>query len=104
MAATDWCWKLPSISESRRCAPSRWTHPRVSCAGIHFGNGWFGGFTPVIATSIVAATGNRYAGLWFPIGVSLLTVAVGGVLLRETHQNRIWQELDVEADVEAAEA
>jgi MFS family permease len=32
----------------------------------HFGNGWFGGFTPVIATSIVAATGNRYAGLWFP--------------------------------------
>ena len=36
----------------------------------HFGNGWFGGFTPVIATSIVAATGNRYAGLWFPIGVA----------------------------------
>ncbi|HSQ30495.1 MAG TPA: MFS transporter [Gemmatimonadaceae bacterium] len=70
----------------------------------HFGNGWFGGFTPVIATSIVAATGNRYAGLWFPIAVSLLTVAVGGVFLRETHQNRIWHELDVEADVEAAEA
>jgi hypothetical protein len=70
----------------------------------HFGNGWFGGFTPVIATSIVAATGNRYAGLWFPIAVSLLTVAVGGVFLRETHQNRIWQELEVESDVEAAEA
>ena len=70
----------------------------------HFGNGWFGGFTPVIATSIVAATGTRYAGLWFPIGVSLLTVAVGGALLRETHQNRIWHELDVESDVEAAEA
>ncbi|HMB21254.1 MAG TPA: MFS transporter [Anaerolineales bacterium] len=70
----------------------------------HFGNGWFGGFTPVIATSIVAATGNRYAGLWFPIGVSLLTVAVGGALLRETHQNRIWHELEVESDVEAAEA
>ena len=68
----------------------------------HFGNGWFGGFTPVIATSIVAATGNRYAGLWFPIGVSLVTVAVGGALLRETHQNRIWNELDV--DVEAQEA
>jgi MFS family permease len=70
----------------------------------HFGNGWFGGFTPVIATSIVAATGNRYAGLWFPIAVSLLTVAVGGVFLRETHQNRIWHELEVESDVEAAEA
>jgi MFS family permease len=70
----------------------------------HFGNGWFGGFTPVIATSIVAVTGNRYAGLWFPIGVSLLTVAVGGALLRETHQNRIWEELDMESDVEPAEA
>ena len=68
----------------------------------HFGNGWFGGFTPVIATSIVAATGNRYAGLWFPIVVSLVTVAVGGALLRETHQNKIWHELDV--DVEAQEA
>jgi hypothetical protein len=65
----------------------------------HFGNGWFGGFTPYIATWIVAATGNRYAGLWFPIAVALITVAVGGALLRETHQNRIWHELD--ADVEA---
>ena len=68
----------------------------------HFGNGWFGGFTPVIATSIVAATGNRYAGLWFPIGVALITVAVGGAFLRETHRNRIWHELD--GDVEAQEA
>ena len=70
----------------------------------HFGNGWFGGFTPVIATSIVAATGNRYAGLWFPIAVSLLTVAVGGAFLRETHHTQIWHELEVESDVEAAEA
>ena len=50
----------------------------------HFGNGWFGGFTPVIATSIVAATGNRYAGLWFPIGVAAMTFVVGSLLLRET--------------------
>ena len=68
----------------------------------HFGNGWFGGFTPVIATSIVAATGNRYAGLWFPIAVSLVTVAVGGAFLRETHQNKIWNELDLEVDVQEA--
>ena len=47
----------------------------------HMGNGWFGGFTPVIATSIVAATGNRYAGLWFPIGVAAMTFVVGGFLL-----------------------
>jgi MFS family permease len=60
----------------------------------HFGNGWFGGFTPVIATSIVAATGNRYAGLWFPIGVSLMTFVVGSVLLRETKDQGIWLEVE----------
>jgi len=65
----------------------------------HFGNGWFGGFMPLIATSIVAATGNRYAGLWFPIVVSLVTVVVGSVFLRETHQNRLWHEFDT--DIEA---
>jgi len=59
----------------------------------HFGNGWFGGFTPVIATSIVAATGNRYAGLWFPISVALMTFVVGGLLLRETKDQGIWHEI-----------
>jgi MFS family permease len=59
----------------------------------HFGNGWFGGFTPVIATSIVAATGNRYAGLWFPIGVAAVTFVVGSFLLRETRHESIWQEV-----------
>src|SRR5678816_4566975 len=60
----------------------------------HFGNGWFGGFTPVIATSIVAATGNKYAGLWFPIGVSLMTFVVGSFLLRETKNQEIWLEVE----------
>ena len=59
----------------------------------HFGNGWFGGFTPVIATSIVAATGNRYAGLWFPISVALMTFVVGGLLLHETKDQGIWHEV-----------
>jgi MFS family permease len=59
----------------------------------HFGNGWFGGFTPVIATSIVAATGNRYAGLWFPIGVAALTFVVGSLFLRETKDESIWSEV-----------
>src|SRR5438874_6289008 len=59
----------------------------------HFGNGWFGGFTPVIATSIVAATGNRYAGLWFPIAVATMSFVVGGILLRETKHHRIWTEV-----------
>jgi MFS family permease len=60
----------------------------------HMGNGWFGGFTPVIATSIVAATGNRYAGLWFPIGVAATTFVVGGLLLKETKDQQIWNEVD----------
>jgi MFS family permease len=59
----------------------------------HFGNGWFGGFTPVIATSIVAATGNRYAGLWFPIIVASISFVVGGLLLKETKDERIWSEV-----------
>ena len=49
----------------------------------HFGNGWFGGFLPFIATALVARTGNIYAGLWYPIGVALLTFVVGGLFLRD---------------------
>lgn len=60
----------------------------------HFGNGWFGGFTPVIATSIVASTGNRYAGLWFPIAVASITFVVGGLFLKETKDHGIWHEVD----------
>lgn len=59
----------------------------------HFGNGWFGGFTPVIATSIVAATGNKYAGLWFPISVAAISFVVGSLLLKETKDHRIWSEV-----------
>jgi hypothetical protein len=39
----------------------------------HIGNGWFGGMLPLLATAIVAATGNIYAGLWYPIGVAVMT-------------------------------
>jgi MFS family permease len=59
----------------------------------HFGNGWFGGFLPIIATSLVARTGNIYAGLAFPIVVALLTVLVGSLLLRDRHQHSIWDEV-----------
>jgi MFS family permease len=59
----------------------------------HLGNGWFGGFVPLIATSIVAATGNIYAGLFYPIIVALMSVVVGGLWIRETFRNRIWDEV-----------
>jgi hypothetical protein len=50
----------------------------------HVGNGWFGGFTPTIAFAIVAATGNIYAGLWYPIAVAGMTLVVGLLFLPET--------------------
>jgi hypothetical protein len=50
----------------------------------HVGNGWFGGFLPVTAFAIVAATGDIYAGLWYPIGVAAVTLVVGTLFLPET--------------------
>jgi hypothetical protein len=50
----------------------------------HIGNGWFGGFLPVTSFAIVAATGNIYNGLWYPIVVASITVVVGALFLRET--------------------
>jgi MFS family permease len=59
----------------------------------HLGNGWFGGFLPLIAGALLAATGNLYAGLIYPIAVALITVVVGGLFIRETRQVRIWDEV-----------
>ena len=50
----------------------------------HIGNGWFGGMLPLLATAVVAATGNIYAGLWYPIIVALITLVIGTLYLRET--------------------
>jgi hypothetical protein len=50
----------------------------------HIGNGWFGGFLPVTSFAIVAATGNIYSGLWYPIVVASITIVVGALFLRET--------------------
>jgi MFS family permease len=55
----------------------------------HIGNGWFGGFLPTIAFAIVAARGDIYAGLWYPIVVALLTVVVGFLLLPEGRNRKI---------------
>jgi MFS family permease len=59
----------------------------------HIGNGWFGGFLPLIAASLFAATGNIYAGLIYPIVVALLTAAIGWRYIRETKDVRIWDEV-----------
>jgi len=49
----------------------------------HLGNGWFGGMLPLVATSMVAVSGNIYYGLWYPVVVALMTFTVGLLFLRE---------------------
>jgi MFS family permease len=62
----------------------------------HIGNGVFGGLLPLIGLSVVARTGNIYAGLYYPIAVALLTFIVGSLLLTETHRAKLWAEVERE--------
>ncbi len=55
----------------------------------HLGNGWFGGFLPTTAFAMVAATGNIYYGLWYPVVVAGATVVIGALFIRETRHARI---------------
>jgi len=63
----------------------------------HFGNGWFGGFLPLIATALTASAwakstfgdGAIYAGLIFPIAVALLSIIVNMAFIRETKDHHI---------------
>jgi MFS family permease len=50
----------------------------------HIGNGWFGGLLPPIAVALVAATGNIYAGLWYPIAIAAMTFIIGMIFIPET--------------------
>ena len=50
----------------------------------HIGNGSFGGFLPTTAFAMVAATGDIYYGLWYPIVVALMTLVIGFFFLPET--------------------
>jgi hypothetical protein len=49
----------------------------------HIGNGWFGGFLPTTAFAMVAATGNIYYGLWYPVVVAAATAVIGALFIRE---------------------
>ncbi len=55
----------------------------------HIGNGWFGGFLPTTAFAMVAATGNIYYGLWYPVVAAAATVAIGLFLLPETFRRSL---------------
>ncbi len=63
----------------------------------HLGNGWFGGFLPLIATAVTASAwakntfgaGAVYTGLIYPIVVCLITVIVASLFIRETRGHHI---------------
>jgi MFS family permease len=59
----------------------------------HIGNGVFGGLLPLIGLSVCAATGNIYAGLYYPMIVAGITLVFGSFLLKETHGTKIWDEV-----------
>jgi MFS family permease len=67
----------------------------------HIGAGVFGGMLPLLATAIVAATGNIYNGLWYPILVAVMTTIVGGLMLRDTKDVDIMLASGVEASQHA---
>ncbi len=63
----------------------------------HLGNGWFGGFLPLIATAVTTSSWAQtvfgryaiYGGLLYPISVALLTLVVGGLWIHETKDHRL---------------
>ncbi|HEX7507220.1 MAG TPA: MFS transporter [Polyangia bacterium] len=69
----------------------------------HLGNGWFGGFLPLIATAVTASTWAKstfgansiYTGLIYPIAVCVLTVVVSSLYIRETKDHKIEAEFIV---------
>ena len=58
----------------------------------HIGNGWFGGFLPAISFSIVAATGNIFSGLWYPVIIALATFVIGMLFVKETKDSDVYHE------------
>jgi hypothetical protein len=55
----------------------------------HIGNGWFGGMLPLLATAMVASSGDIYYGLWYPIVVATVTLVVGTLLIKETKGQKV---------------
>jgi MFS family permease len=68
---------------------------RIRYSGLslpyHIGNGWFGGFLPATAFAMVAATGDTYFGLWYPVGIAVMTVTIGFFMVPETFRRDIFK-------------
>ena len=70
----------------------------------HLGNGWFGGFLPLISASLLASMGNPYAGLIYPIVVAVIGIVIGAMFIRESRHVRIWDEVGGHEEQPATEA
>jgi MFS family permease len=73
----------PMASALAELFPTRVRYTALSLP-YHLGTGWIGGFQPVASFAIVVATGNIYAGLWYPVGFTLVSVVVSIFVLPET--------------------
>jgi MFS family permease len=73
------------------------THIRYTSMSLpyHIGNGWFGGMLPLLATALVAWSGDIYYGLWYPIVVALMSLVIGSLFLRETKDVDITKGVDL---------
>ncbi|HJW32696.1 MAG TPA: MFS transporter [Holophagaceae bacterium] len=71
----------------------------------HIGNGWFGGFLPLIATAVAASAATKeafgagaiFAGLIYPIAIALITLTIGGIFIKETKDHKIDTAISLEA-------
>jgi hypothetical protein len=71
--------------------PSRIRYTSMSLP-YHIGNGWFGGFLPATAFAIVAARGDIYSGLWYPIVIALATFVIGMLFVKDTRKSNVYHE------------
>ena len=79
----------PSAAMLVEMFPTRIRYTSMSLP-YHIGNGWFGGFLPATAFAIVAAQGNIYSGLWYPVVIALATFVIGMLFVKETKDSNIY--------------
>lgn len=78
----------PATTMALECFPTRVRYSALSLP-YHIGSGWFGGFLPAIAFAMVAASGDLYFGLWYPMTVTAIAVVVLALFLPETRKNNL---------------
>jgi MFS family permease len=72
--------------------PARIRYTSISLP-YNIGNGWFGGFLPLIATTLVTVTGDRLAWLAYPIAVVVIALVVGARYVPASADRRLWAEV-----------